>query len=133
MSTLLVMMQSWERPISKGDKHLNKHDQFLLWLVQCRLNLRTFDLAYRLSISSFTVSSIFTTWTKLLRPLLENFIIWPSQETMSQNLPERFKEFPRTRVIIDRFEVQIQNPKSLKTQVETYSNRKRIPQNTLLV
>ena len=109
---------------SGSDKRLNKQDQFLLWLVKCRLNLKTVDLAYRFSISSFTVSSIFTTWTKLLRPLLENFIIWPSQETISQNLPEKFKEFPRTRVIIDCFEVQIQHPKSLKAQAETYSNYK---------
>ena len=31
---------------SGSDKYLNKQDQFLLWLVKYRLNLKTVDLAY---------------------------------------------------------------------------------------
>ena len=70
---------------SQSDKHLHTQDQFPLWLVKCRLNSKTVDLAYRFSISSFTVSRIFTSWTKLWRPLFENFIIWPSKETYQRN------------------------------------------------
>eukprot|EP00112_Aurelia_sp_Birch-Aquarium-sp1_P024959 Seg809.7 transcript_id=Seg809.7/GoldUCD/mRNA.D3Y31 product="hypothetical protein" protein_id=Seg809.7/GoldUCD/D3Y31 len=106
-----------------GEK-LNKQDQFFLWLVKCRLNLKTRDLAYRFGISSSTVSNIFTTWTKFLRPILENFIIWPTKDTVKSNLPEKFKDFPETRVIIDWFELGIQHPKSLSAQAETYSNYK---------
>lgn len=103
---------------------LLKEDQFLLWLIRCRLNLKLQDLAFRFSVSMSVVSSIFITWTKFLRPILEKFIIWPSRETISQNLPNKFKDFPNTRAIIDCFELGINHPKSLKAQAETYSNYK---------
>ena len=103
---------------------LCKEDQFFLWLIKCRLNLKVKDLACRFGISPSVVSSIFSTWTKLLRPILENFIIWPTQSTIAHNLPDRFKEYPKTRAIIDCFELGIQHPKSLKAQAETYSNYK---------
>ena len=106
------------------EKKLGKQDQFFLWLIKCRLNLKFQDLAFWFNISVSNVSCIFATWTQLLQPLLEKFIIWPAKEVITMNLPEKFREFPNTRAIVDCFELQIQHPKSLKAQAETFSNYK---------
>ena len=49
----------------------------------------------------------------------------PSQKTVWENMPESFKTlYPKTRAIIDCFEIKIQKSKSLKAQAETYSSYK---------
>lgn len=101
---------------------LLKKGRFLVWLIRCSLNLKLQDLPFRFSVSLSLISRIFVTWTKFLRPALEQFIFWPSRGTISKHLPSKFKDFPNTRATIDCFELGINHPKSLKAQAETYSN-----------
>ena len=70
------------------------------------------DLADRFGISIGDASNIFTTWIKFLFHELLLSFLFPSQERIIKNMPEQFKEYPRTRIIIDCIEIISEVPSS---------------------
>jgi hypothetical protein len=99
-------------------------DEFLMVLMRLRLGLLEQDLAQRFCVSSSTVSRILITWYNVLAEHFKHFIVWPTKETIQDHMPESFKRFPNTRVILDCTEFFIETPSSFVNQSVTYSSYK---------
>lgn len=67
---------------------------------------------------------IFYTTLDMLFKCLKTFIRWPPKEEISRNLPECFRDFEDTRVVVDCIEIFIQAPSKLCCQQLTHSNDK---------
>ena len=106
-------------------RKLNLEQELLLVMMWLRLALCVGDLAFRFSISDVLVSSIFTTWIKLMKHELSWLIIWPSKEQTRKTLPKCFKKYySKVRCIIDCSEVFIETPSSLELQATCWSDYK---------
>jgi len=99
-------------------------DEFLLVMMRLRLGLLEQDLADRFCVSTSTVSRILITWYNVLADHLRHLIIWPSRDVILKRMPQCFKKFPGTRLIIDCTEFFIETPSSLVNQCITYSSYK---------
>lgn len=100
-------------------------DEFFMVLVRLRLGLLLEDLAFRFCVSATTCGEIFNKWIDYLDQKLSFLIMWPSRETIDQEMPDIFKEkFPRTRVIIDCTEIKTETPSSLQLKSVMYSDYK---------
>ena len=108
--------------ISQGCS-LSSMDELFLTLVKLRLNLMHNDLACRFQISKSTISRIFHRWLDVLH---DKVLVWPSQDTIRENMPLIFKQlYPRCRCIIDCSEIFIETPSCFRVRAQTYSNYKK--------
>ncbi|KAL2099534.1 hypothetical protein ACEWY4_003928 [Coilia grayii] len=110
--------------IRKGCKEqsLPLSDQFFLFLCRLRRGFSVAELASRFNISLATVSRICITWTNFVYHMLGSLDIWPSRQTIDEQIPQSFRNyFPLTRVIIDCTELPLQKPSSKVLSSEAYS------------
>ena len=104
---------------------ISSENQLLLTLMKLRLELQNTDLAYRFGISSSTVSLIINECIPILSQRLKFLIKWPSTDTLTRNMPEKFKKrFSKCKVIIDCTEFFMDRPFNLKSRAQTWSNYK---------
>ena len=104
---------------------LTTFQEFVLVLMRLRLGLFERDLAHRFEISESTVSVIFRTWIRFLRLELQELIITPPRDVLQEHMPKLFKEFyPKTALIIDCTEIQMERPSALDNQSSCYSSYK---------
>ena len=82
------------------------------------------DIADRFGISVGHASKIFTTWINFLFHELPLLLPFPSQERVRRDMPGQFKDFSRTRLIIDCIEIFSETPSSLNSQSQTWSEYK---------
>ena len=116
-----------EKPVKKSGKKrsLTIFQEFILTLVRLRLGLLVQHLSDVFAISNSSVSKVFTTWICFLAIILKDvLLIWPSKESVRKNLPQSFKSYPSTRVVIDCTEIFIQKPTSPTAQRATWSEYK---------
>ena len=114
--------QSSSKP---GRKHsLSTLEEFLLVLLRLKVGLFVSDLADRFGISQSQVSKIFTTWICFLYHELPTLFPFPSKDLILENMPAQFKEFPKTRIILDCTELFIETPSSMVSQSQTWSEYK---------
>ena len=116
-----------EKPVKKSGKKrsLTIFQEFILSLVRLRLGLLVQHLSDVFAISKSSVSKVFTTWICFLAIILKDvLLIWPSKESVRKNLPQSFKNYPSTRVVIDCTEIFIQKPTSPAAQRATWSEYK---------
>ncbi len=106
-------------------RKISQKDELLLTLMKLRLGLLHQDLAQRFGLSNSTVSSIFSTWVKVLAATLKESIQMPPPEYIRPNLPHCFRRYPRLRGILDCTEVFIERPRDLKLQAMTWSDYKK--------
>ncbi|XP_034061864.1 uncharacterized protein LOC117539709 [Gymnodraco acuticeps] len=99
-------------------------DEFFLFLCFLSVGLKERDLANRFNVHQSTVSRIIATWTSFLTTLLGSQCIWLTPAEVQAHLPEAFKDFPDTQVILDCTELRCQTPSSLLLQSEMYSTYK---------
>ena len=99
-------------------------DEFLLVFMRLRLGLLEQDLAQRFCVSVSTVSRVLITWYNVLAANLKHLIVWPSKEVIATNMPDCFKKFPNTWIILDCTKFFIAIPSSLVNQTLTYSSYK---------
>ena len=99
-------------------------DQFLLAMMRQRLGLLVKDLAYRFKLSCPTVSRIFSRWIIFMKQCLSSTVFLPKLKDLQQRIPNCFKNFSDTRIILDCTEIFIQTPSSLENKSQTYSNYK---------
>ena len=82
------------------------------------------DLSDRFVISTGHASTIFTSWINFLFHELPLLFPFPSQERIRKDMPQQFKDYPSTRIIIDCTEIFTEIPSSLKSQSQTWSQYK---------
>ena len=109
---------------SQKDNKLSKLDEFFMVMMRLRLGLLVEDISKRFGISVAEFSKIFITWINLLYHELTTLCQFTSKEKSQESLPNQFKNFPHTRVIIDCTELFIQRPSSLEARRQTFSNNK---------
>ena len=62
----------------------------------------------------------------MLHDKLQFLLVWPSQDTIRENMPLIFKQlYPRCRCIIDCSEIFIETPSCYRVRAQTYSNYKK--------
>ncbi|KAJ4942588.1 hypothetical protein JOQ06_012442 [Pogonophryne albipinna] len=93
-------------------------DEFFLFLCFLSVGLKERDLANRFNVHQSTVSRIIATWTSFLTNVLGSQCIWLTPAEVQAHLPEAFKDFPDTQVILDCTELRCQTPSSLLLQTE---------------
>ena len=105
---------------------LSSFQEFVATLVKLRLNSQVQDLAYRLDVSSATISRILLKWLTAMDSTLRRLIVWPDRETLRKTMPECFRASFGTKVavIIDCFEVFIERPSNLQARASTWSSYK---------
>ena len=96
----------------------------MLVFMRLRLGLLEQDLVQRFCVSVSTVSRLLITWYNVLAVNPKHLIVWPSKEVIAANMPDCFKKFPNTRIIIDCTEFFIQLLSSLVNQTITCSSYK---------
>ena len=89
------------RSAARKRKALTTFEEFCLTLVRIRRGFDVVHLSYLFGISKSHVCRILTSWINFLAKCLRPLIKWPSKDIVIANLPQSFKCFPRTRVIID--------------------------------
>ena len=99
-------------------------NQFFMVMCRLRLGLLENDLAERFDISQSSVSKIFSLWINMMYYDLKEIDIWPSRERIKETMPECFKTYQSTRVIIDATEIQMEKPSAPDMQSVTFSNYK---------
>lgn len=118
------MKQTDDGKIGRRRK-LSNFQEFIMVLVKLRLGLFNRDLAYLFKVSENTVSLIFRTWIRFLRVELEPLICLPPREVLRQHMPPIFKlHYPKTALIIDCTEFEMERPSSLDNQSACYSQCK---------
>ena len=106
-------------------RSLTLEQEFLLTLMRLRLGLLNGDLANCFKVSSSLVSSIFTTWIKLMSLELKWLINWSQHHIIRRHLPSMFKKFyPHYCIIIDCSQLFIETPLSLDIAAACWSNYK---------
>ncbi|XP_014860504.1 PREDICTED: uncharacterized protein LOC106928634 isoform X1 [Poecilia mexicana] len=99
-------------------RHLQPVDEFFLFLVFLSLGMKERDLAIRFNTHQSIVSLIIATWTNFLFTILGSQCIWLTQQQVQAYLPEEFKDFPDTQVILDCTELKCQIPSSPLPQMD---------------
>ncbi|KAK7101626.1 uncharacterized protein [Littorina saxatilis] len=103
---------------------LTLKEELLVVLVRLRRALEVNMLSDLMGVSSSLVSRIFITWIHMLSRELCFLIKWPTRARVLSRLPRAFRFFPKTRVIIDCTEFQLQKPSLPSVQRKTYSSYK---------
>ena len=102
---------------SHTNRALSKEDKLFLTLARLRLGLPLQHIANLFNISIATVSRILTSWINLLYFVLGSINIWLPKHTIQETMPDSFRKFPSTRVILDATEFKIQTPSLRQSQI----------------
>lgn len=97
---------------------ISKESQLLVTLMKLRMNLKNFDLAMRFGCSVATISNITHTWILALNEILYMQLMKniPSVQKNLECLPESFKDFENTRIIIDCTEIHCDSPQNINNK-----------------
>ena len=105
-------------------RSLSQLEEFIFVLMRLKVGLFMNDLSDRFGISTGHASKIFTSWINFLFHELPLLFPFPSQERIRKDMPQQFKDYPSTRIIIDCTEIFTEIPSSLKSQSQTWSQYK---------
>ena len=105
---------------------LTKFECFIVTLMNLRLGLSNYDLAFRFSISESTVGRVFSKWISAMDIRLSPLIKWPDHESLQTTMPFCFRRHYGLKVasIIDCFELFIEKPSNLLAKACTWSSYK---------
>uniref|UniRef100_A0A3B5MC68 THAP-type domain-containing protein n=1 Tax=Xiphophorus couchianus TaxID=32473 RepID=A0A3B5MC68_9TELE len=107
----------------EGDS-LQPIDELLLFQMYLAAGLKEGDLANRFQIQPSTASRIICSWADYLYSLLGSLCIWADADAVRAQLPEDFRDFPDTQVIVGSSELRCQTPASALLQTEMSSKSK---------
>lgn len=85
---------------------LQPSDELFLFLMYLSVGLMEQDLANRFNIHTTTVSRIISSWTNYLYTLLGSVSIWIDAKHVKACLPDDFKDFSDTQVIVNCTELK---------------------------
>lgn len=103
---------------------LHPVDELFMFLSYLALGEKQKALGKRFNVSQSTVSRVILTWSNFLLCTLGSLKLWQSQEQIKEYLPEDFKNYADTTVILDCTEFRCQTPSSPLVQSEVYSQYK---------
>lgn len=105
---------------------LTKFQIFYITMVRLRLDLSFTYLAYQFKVHHSTISKYFHACLFVLYSRLRSLIYWPERSTIKYTMPEVFQRSFQDQIviIIDCFEVFIEQSSVLKTSSATWSNYK---------
>ncbi|CAN7977461.1 unnamed protein product [Ixodes persulcatus] len=100
-------------------------NQLFLVLMKLHLGLFHQHLGHLFSVSTSTVSRIFSSWVDFMYLQLSEVPLWLPRHAIDASMPEAFLgKYPTTRVLLDATEVRCEVPTSFVTQSELYSHYK---------
>ena len=104
----------------------SRHFRNLCVLLKLRLNSTIEDLAFRFGVSTSTVSRIFLKWLKQMDIRMHNLILWPDRDALQKTMPACFQASfgNKVAIIVDCFEVFLDQPSNLQARASTWSNYK---------
>jgi len=109
----------------KDNCKLDTRNRLLLTLAKVKVNMTFSALSELFHLAVSTTVSYFQSTLEILRKVLDQFVYWPSKETVICNLPPQFDKFRGTRVVVDCAEIPVQCcQKCLKCRFCMYSNYK---------
>ena len=110
----------------KESKVLTIFEHLLLCLIRLRLGVSVVDLSKRFQVSKTTVSRIFLDMLEVLYVYLKPLINWPERPELQISMPQCFIDSfgKKIAVIIDCFELYIDQPKNLTARNLTWSSYK---------
>lgn len=103
---------------------LSTKNRVLLTLMKLKQNSTFVALSVYFPVSIKTCSRIFVQTLCILSRVLEDFIVWPNRESIRDNLPQCFAQFPKTRIILDCTEFPVFQHDCLLCRNQTYSQYK---------
>ncbi|XP_014892019.1 uncharacterized protein LOC106949963 [Poecilia latipinna] len=99
-------------------------DELLLFQMYLAAGLQEGDLANRFQIHPSTASRIICSWADYLYSLLGSLCIWIDADAIRAQLPEDFRDFPDTQVIVGCSELRCQTPASALFHTDMSSKSK---------
>lgn len=105
---------------------LTKFQIFYITMVRMRLDLSFTYLAYQFKVHHSTISKYFHDCLFVLYSRVRSLTYWPERSTIKYTMPEVFQRSFQDQIviIIDCFEVLIEQSSVLKTSSSTWSNYK---------
>ena len=109
----------------KDTQQISVQDGLFLTLCRFRLNFALPDLAMRFDITKQSAGVIFSTWLERLYLKLCTLSIWPSRQTITDNMSTDFRaDFPTALIIIDGTELKAEAPWAHGVQSPLHSDYK---------
>lgn len=121
------------RSAGRKRKALTLFEEFCMTLVRIRRGYDVVLLSHLFGVANSHVCRILPSWINFLAKCFKPLIKWPTKEVVEKNLPESFKSFPRTRVIIDCTEIYVEKAFRPAAQKATWSSYKSANTFKLLV
>ncbi|XP_064473198.1 uncharacterized protein LOC135387913 [Ornithodoros turicata] len=110
---------------SSRDFSLSNEDAVLLTFFKLYHNVSFALLGVLFGIHRTTASNIFKEIVPVLRTVLQHAVFWPRKEAVLQCLTKYFDKYRQTRLVLDCTEIEIEQPKDLKSRILTYSHYKK--------
>lgn len=96
-------------------------DKIILTLIRLK-NATNFEFLSRLfNVSGVTCKNYYNEMIPVLAAILKNANVWPSKEMILKNMPECFREYNDTRIVLDCTEVAVQQSGCQNCRIHTYS------------
>ena len=123
---ILKSLFKYVKDVIKESKVLTKFQQLLLCLICLRLGVSIVYLSKRFQVSKTTVGRIFLDMLEVLYVYVKPLVNWPEKPELQISVPHCFIDnFGRkVTVIIDCFELYIDEPKNLTARNLTWSSYK---------
>ncbi|CAN7946454.1 unnamed protein product, partial [Ixodes hexagonus] len=99
-------------------------EQLFMTLVRLRTGMPCKEIARNFGLSESTLSRTFSQWIFMLSDILKRITRFPRLHEVQKYMPECFREFPDTRIVLDSTEMRIQRPSGLEGQRKTFSSYK---------
>ncbi|XP_070552402.1 uncharacterized protein [Ptychodera flava] len=121
LSTFLFQ-STFVRNTTKG---MSLVDQFFITLIKLRFNLPFEFIAYQTGFGDTTIREYFWKWIDIMYAKLNFLVKMPDPDAIRETLPNDFKvKYPRLTMLIDCFEVFLEQPHNFHARAQTYSTYK---------
>lgn len=120
----LVMRENPKCPLLSVGRVSPTRERIVLTLCKLKLGLSFVCLGAMSGVCERTACNYFISTIAVLACALKQAVYWPSKEEILANIPQCFKKFKNTRVVLDCTEIQVQKPKCLSCRTHLYSSYK---------
>lgn len=122
--SILDVLDKALQAIDQEKCQLTCRQKILLTMMRLKLDLSYVSLAIFFQISSKSVKRYFDKTIQHLSMLLKPVIRFPPKEEISANIPNCFRNYQSTRIVLDCTEMYVEKSKCLRCRLKTYSHYK---------